>query len=184
MSMCLALVAILSLIASTLSTSSQSPLQSSTPQHLHITTILSHPDPPHHAYMQCLKITSSTFHTYPTVGQSLFLSNTTNTTLVVLPPRSEEGWHRPPAPMLFVLLRGRAVVQTPWTRDNVTIAAPSSLAHGDSGRVEPQMVLALDIAGNGHLTFYPGETETVALQIPLADGLGGLIWDVVREGPC
>lgn len=36
---------------------------------------------------------------YPTVGAALTLADTTNVTYVVLPPRSEEGVHKPPHPM-------------------------------------------------------------------------------------
>jgi hypothetical protein len=50
------------------------------------------------AYLECWKF-SSPFKTYPTVGMSLFLGNTSNITYVVLPPRSAEGIHKPPAPM-------------------------------------------------------------------------------------
>jgi hypothetical protein len=37
---------------------------------------------------------------YPTVGAAMTLADTTNVTYVVLPPRSEEGNHKPPHPML------------------------------------------------------------------------------------
>lgn len=94
-----------------------------------------------------------------------------------------------------MLLRGRAVVRTPWRGEEVIIAPPAEFGvdgerdwegseSGRVGRVERQMVLALDVLGKGHLTFYPGEAETVALQIPLGSGMGGLKWEVVGEGPC
>lgn len=64
------------------------------------------------------------------------------------------------------------------------------------------VILALDtdLRAPGHLTFYPGQTETVALQIPLSsssqlddtpDGSGkrplamsGINYEVVKNGPC
>lgn len=36
---------------------------------------------------------------YPTVGAAMNLADTANVTYVVLPPRSEEGVHKPPHPM-------------------------------------------------------------------------------------
>lgn len=155
---------------------------------LFITAIVSCPDPPHHAIMQCLRITSSTFHEYPTVGRSIYLSGAANTTLVELPPHSAEGWHRPPAPMWFVLLNGKAVVKTPWTGGEVVIVPASSSSNsnkrGVRGSRQAQMVLALDTLGKGHLTFYPTSETTTALQIPLGHDFGGLNWTVEYEGPC
>ena len=37
---------------------------------------------------------------YPTVGAAMKIADTNNVTYVVLPPRSEEGIHKPPHPML------------------------------------------------------------------------------------
>lgn len=37
--------------------------------------------------------------TYPTVGAAMTIADTTNATYVVLPPRSQEGVHKPPHPM-------------------------------------------------------------------------------------
>lgn len=51
-----------------------------------------------HAYLECWQFPTP-FKTYPTVGQSLFLGNASNITYVILPPRSGEGIHKPPAPM-------------------------------------------------------------------------------------
>lgn len=171
----------------------------STPQttttHLHITAVRHRSSPSHHSYLQCLRLPTP-FHTYTTVGASTFLSATSNATLVVLPPNSAEGWHKPPAPMWFFLLRGRSRVETPSTGDEVWIEPSSSestgmvdeaaSAVGKGERVERQIVLALDVLGKGHLTFYPVDEETVALQVPLGadweDWVGGL--EVVREGAC
>ena len=89
----------------------QQPIRGSK-QHILVTAVASHQQPPYHAYLMCLR--SPALQRYPTVGQSMFLSDVTNTTVVFLPPGSAEGWHRPPAPMWFVLLRGQARVECPW----------------------------------------------------------------------
>ena len=188
--------------ASSIPTLQQTPLRHSSsqakpppPRSFLTTAVLSHTSPPHHAYLACLNVTSSPFHTYPTVGTSAFLSTATNVTYVVLPPHSEEGWHRPPAPMWFVLLRGKARVWTPLKGDEVWIEPPAATGleaeTDDRGeRASPstvydrQIVLALDVLGKGHLTFYPGDEQTVALQVPLGEGLGGLEWEFVGEGAC
>lgn len=95
--------------------------------------------------------------------------------MVILPPRSEEGWHKPPHPMLFVLLSGRSHVVTPHANGSqevwIDVAGPN------------QMVLALDSLGKGHLTYYPSDQETVALQIPLAN-VDDLQVDVLHDGGC
>ena len=51
----------------------------------------------------------------------------------------------------------------------------------------PQQVLIAadtDLRAKGHLTFYPGDEETVALQIPLRGGGLGSSYTVVHEGAC
>lgn len=91
-------------------------------------------------------------------------------------------------------------MQTPSTGDEVWIEpseGSTSSGNGDDGvragrrgerveRVERQIVLALDVLGKGHLTFYPGAEESVALQVPLGadweDWVGRL--EVVQEGAC
>ena len=40
-----------------------------------------------------------------------------------------------------------------------------------------------DISTNGHNTTYPGNTDTIALQIPFADGKAPA-HTVLHEGPC
>ena len=131
---------------------------SSSTNHLQLTAITHSDIPPHDSRIQCLNITSNAFHTYPTVGKSLFLSPVANLTYVVLPPRSGEGWHKPPHPMFFILLSGKARVVTPSTEEEISIepGGPN------------QLLLALDTLGRGHQTFYPGDEPTVALRVPLA----------------
>lgn len=63
-----------------------------------VTAVLNSQSPPYHAIIECWAF-STPFKTYPTVGKALTLGDTSNATYVVLPPRSGEGWHRPPANM-------------------------------------------------------------------------------------
>ena len=149
-------------------------LEAHSRKYLNVTAVVSSPSPPHHAFLQCWRLLSHPFKTYPTVGRSVFLGAVTNATLVILPPHSEEGWHKPPYPMFFVLLSGKAHVRAPHSsQQQVDVLAQQDVPKDQEVWIEVgrsnQIVLALDTLGEGHLTFYPGHTETVALQIPLAD---------------
>ncbi|EXJ59054.1 hypothetical protein A1O7_06485 [Cladophialophora yegresii CBS 114405] len=84
---------------------------------LYITALTNHPSPPYNARLECWSL-ATPFTTYPTVGRALSLGNVDNATYVVLPPRSAEGWHRPPHLMFFVLLSGMAQVFAPRTNAN------------------------------------------------------------------
>jgi hypothetical protein len=65
---------------------------------LNLTALISTEDD-HNARFECWKLTTP-FSGYPTVGESIQgLANVSNVSYVVLPPRSTEGWHRPPHPM-------------------------------------------------------------------------------------
>jgi hypothetical protein len=169
-------------------------------ERLHVTAVRNRQTHPYDSYLQCLQL-SQPLHQYPTVGTSLTVSPASNITMVVLPAESEEGWHRPPAAMWFFLLHGRAQVVTPSTGDEVWIEPPDArgarlvaVASGDGRdvagrtgkRVEKQAVLALDVRGKGHLTFYSREQETVALQIPLGENWEEWVdaLEIVADGPC
>ena len=114
--------------------------------------------------------------------------------LVTLPasPKGEgEGWHNPPYPMWFVLLSGKARVWTPSSRDPIedgTLKAGQEVWIEAEGERKNQIVLALDIEGRGHKTWYYGEERSTvaALQVPLGDGWDQEIgrWKMVGEGPC
>lgn len=72
-----------------------------TPQYLHLTALIS--DHNGRAFFECWEI-ASPFSRYPTVGEAIpDLADVSNVSYVVLPPRSNEGLHKPPHPM-FVLL--------------------------------------------------------------------------------
>jgi hypothetical protein len=109
-----------------------------------------------HAHLECWQFLTP-FTTYPTVGSSLFLANTTNITYVILPPRSAEGIHKPPSPMFFVLLSGEAHVTFPYYDEELWIR--SGAEGGES------LIIAVDVRGEGHFTEYPREKESVALQV-------------------
>ena len=113
-------------------------------------------------------------------------------TLVSLPTSSDgagEGWHHPPHPMWFVLLNGEARVWTPGM---------NAMGQYDSGGQEVwlsadgkrrnQVLLALDILGKGHKTWYYGDTgtEVRALQVPLGEHWEDAVarWEVVKHGAC
>ncbi|KIW13269.1 hypothetical protein PV08_08456 [Exophiala spinifera] len=173
---------------------------------LRLSAVLNEPDPPYHAIVQCWEL-SPWFVSYPTTGRALSLGDTANATYVVLPPRGGEGWHRPPSPMFFVLLSGLAHVKT------YPPALPGLAAERDQHPSQNQdveggghdddddddepteslfvvsgvnpLIIAVDtdLRSPGHLTFYPSEVETVALQVPFKDGRIPE-HDVLYDGPC
>ncbi|KAB5558729.1 hypothetical protein GE09DRAFT_919448, partial [Coniochaeta sp. 2T2.1] len=109
---------------------------------------------------------------YPTVGAAMKIADTSNVTYVVLPPRSEEGNHKPPHPMLFVLLSGLAHVRTIDGKDEIWIVEGIN-----------NVVVAADDVEHGHFTDYPGDKETTALQIPFKNGkVPG--HEVINQGAC
>ncbi|KAJ9606796.1 hypothetical protein H2200_008806 [Cladophialophora chaetospira] len=189
-----------------------SPTLNKSNETFYITAVTNHPDPPYLARLQCWSLTSS-FTVYPTVGKSLPLGDVDNVTYVVLPRRSGEGWHRAPHAMYFVLLSGLAQVYVPKHEkveagDSQERLAPTGGGWRSAGSVQggpdqprpddenwdfitimassPQQVLIAvdtDLRARGHLTFYPGDGETVALQIPFREGVVPE-HRVVHEGGC
>ena len=117
-------------------------------------------------------------------------------TLVTLPasPNGEgEGWHNPPHPMWFVLLSGRARVWMPKAPNDAEAGDVGSFSGQEvwieaEGERRNQIVLALNVRGLGHKTwYYGGERSTVmALQVPLGNGWEEEIrgWETVGEGHC
>jgi hypothetical protein len=147
------------------------PCIASTANHyLTLTAVTS--DASSHAVLECWRFLTP-FSSYPTTGISLPLANTSNTTYVVLPPRSAEGLHKPPHPMLFVLLSGLAHVTFPFNDQELWI----------QGGIEGGLIVANDVEGIGHFTEYPREEESVALQLPFRDGIV-LDHEVVGKGAC
>lgn len=147
------------------------PCIASTANHyLTLTAVTS--DSSSHAMLECWRFLTP-FSTYPTTGISLSLANTTDITYVVLSPRSAEGLHKPPHPMLFVLLSGLAHVTFPYNDHELWI----------QGGTEGGLIVANDIQGIGHFTEYPGKEESVALQLPFKDGIVP-DHEVVGRGAC
>ena len=174
--------------SSQLSISRLDPLETQSGKYLDVTAVVSSPSRPHPALIQCWRLLSHPFNTYPTVGKSVFLGTVTNATMVVLPPHSGEGWHKPPHPMFFVLLSGTAHVRVPdISRHHIDELAQQDVSEDQEAWIEVggpnQIVLALDTLGRGHLTFYPGDTATVALQIPLGN-VDAPKHVLLHEGPC
>ncbi|OAL23039.1 hypothetical protein AYO20_11101 [Fonsecaea nubica] len=203
------------------SSASDPSLKSSPPsanETLYITALTNYADPPYLARVQCWALTTP-FTVYPTVGRALALGDVDNATYVVLPPRSGEGWHRPPHAMFFVLLSGVAQVYVPRRdggdsggsgfeessppplRNQHRRQQQSYLATQSPPRPHPtdprwdtititsgsaqQILVAADTdpRASGHLTFYPGDGDSVALQIPFRDGVVPA-HTVVHEGAC
>ena len=141
-------------------------------EYLNVTAVVSSPSPPHTALIQCWCIPSHPFNTYPTVGKSVFLGTVNNATMVVLPPQSEEGWHKPPFPMFFVLLSGKAHVQAPQTsRQPVDTLAQQYVSENQEVWIEVgssnQIVLALDTLGQRPFDILSWRTPRQwLLQIP------------------
>lgn len=75
--------------------------------------------------------------------------------------------------MLFVLLSGLAQVTFPYNDQELWI----------QGGTEGGLIVANDIEGIGHFTEYPGEKESVALQLPFKDGIVP-DYEVVGRGAC
>lgn len=136
-------------------------LNCQTTEHLQISAVVHEETWPHAAKIECWELNSA-LQPYPTIGSAFLLSNTTNITYVSLPPRSLEGLHHPPHPMLFILLSGVAHVGLPGD--------PSSGGLWIAEGVNP-VIVATDTLGVGHFTYYPSEKETVALQAPFQDGM-------------
>jgi len=66
--------------------------------HVNVTAIVSANAVTSDAHFECWRL-AAPLTEYPTVGKSMNLAQVSNVTYVVLPPRSEEGLHRPPHPM-------------------------------------------------------------------------------------
>ncbi|RYP27930.1 hypothetical protein DL767_007457 [Monosporascus sp. MG133] len=88
------------------------------------------------------------------------LGDVSNVSYAVLPARSNEGLHKPPHQMFFVLLSGLANVTLPEERDDLWIKA------GFNG-----FMIAADNVGDGHFTEYPSDEQSIALQTPFANGV-------------
>ncbi|KAF2716543.1 hypothetical protein K431DRAFT_235136 [Polychaeton citri CBS 116435] len=139
-------------------------------QRLYLTALLS--DEAGELRFECWEM-EEPFHRYPTVGMAMqAFANVSNISYVVIPPRSSEGFHKPPHPMFFVLLAGLAHVRIPGQPEDLWIAEGMG-----------NLMIAADTIGKGHITDYPLNKETVALQIPFRDGVSPA-HQVAKDGVC
>ena len=129
-----------------------------------------------HTHIQCWNLTvpfvrSST----PGVSgtQALLIPHTANLTYSILPPRYDGGLHNAPVPQIVHFVSGLAHVTLPHS-DSVDLW----LVGGADG-----LLFALDTTGDGHITRYPSDQQTVAILVPFE---GGQIpkYEVLHEGPC
>ncbi|KAK2612546.1 hypothetical protein QQS21_001484 [Conoideocrella luteorostrata] len=139
------------------------------PSHLRLSAVVSGRDGK--AAFECWQF-ENPFVKYPTVGQATDLAQLSNVTYVVLPAGSNEGIHKPPHPMLFVLLTGTAHLTLPSTGETLHLEA------GENG-----LIVANDMDGEGHISEYPAKHPSIALQLPFE---GGQVpkHKIVRDGPC
>ena len=177
---------------------------SSPPKYLNLTAIAAKDGK---STLECWQLTkpitvSSTAGTSGTLIQQL--GDVSNASYVVLPPKFDGGKHTAPnaqyvfnprAPSRFeghsyprrmlmlsvqstryvVFLSGKAHVTLPDSKDEATVFG------GENG-----LIIAADTADlskEGHITTYPGDTPTVALQIPFKDGKLPE-HRVLHSGPC
>ncbi|OJJ44051.1 hypothetical protein ASPZODRAFT_33732, partial [Penicilliopsis zonata CBS 506.65] len=87
------------------------------------------------------------------------LGGSTNATYVVIPGRYDGGQHNAPTVQWVVFLSGLAHITLPHSIDDAWILG------GEDG-----VILALDTAAvsDGHITTYPSNEVTVALELPIA----------------
>jgi hypothetical protein len=129
-----------------------------------------------HTQIQCWNLTVPfTRSSTPGVSgtQALTIPHTANLTYSILPPRYDGGLHNAPVPQIVHFVSGLAHVTLPQD-DSVDLW----LMGGADG-----LVFALDTTGDGHITRYPSDQQTVAILVPFE---GGQVpeYEVLREGPC
>ncbi|KAI1124041.1 hypothetical protein F5Y10DRAFT_39939 [Nemania abortiva] len=104
------------------------------------------------------------------------LGNVSSISYSILPSKFDGGIHNAPQNQWVVFTSGLAYITLP--DDNSTSAY---VAGGQFG-----LIFAADtkdVSVKGHRTEYPGITETIALQIPTADGEVPK-HQVLHDGPC
>jgi len=106
-------------------------------------------------------------------SRALNLGNVTGLSYVVQPPRFEGGLHNAPVPQIVQLLAGLAHITLPQDPSR------ELWLYGGKGG----LLFAADLTGEGHVTTYPSDQETVTITAPFE---GGVIpeYEVINEGPC
>ncbi|KAL8917456.1 MAG: hypothetical protein Q9208_007950 [Pyrenodesmia sp. 3 TL-2023] len=93
----------------------------------------------------------------------------------VIPPRYSGGLHNAPQVQWVAFTSGEAIISVPDSGEMAYIRG------GKDGLIFVADTAAVSI--KGHLTRYPGDRETTAIQIPTADGLIPP-HKVLHRGPC
>ncbi|KAI1776289.1 hypothetical protein F4818DRAFT_457708 [Hypoxylon cercidicola] len=89
----------------------------------------------------------------------LTLSNVSNLTYGIVPPNSDGGLHNAPNVQWVVYISGLAYITLPDdTNSSVVVSG------GEFGLIFAADTA--DVSQKGHRTQYPGQTETIALEIP------------------
>ncbi|KAF3765042.1 hypothetical protein M406DRAFT_243506, partial [Cryphonectria parasitica EP155] len=129
--------------------------------------------------LECWQMTTpfSISTTSGTAGSaSLDLGDVSNLTYTVLPAAYDGGLHNAPHAQWVVFISGLAYITLP-----TNTSAAAYVPGGEFG-----VIFAADtaaVSAEGHRTQYPGVTETVALQIPVADGKVP-DYEVLHSGAC
>ncbi|KAI1500081.1 hypothetical protein F5X99DRAFT_256809 [Biscogniauxia marginata] len=107
--------------------------------------------------------------------QALQLGDLANATYTVLPARFDGGLHNAPAKQYVWFISGLIHLTLPnATGEAWVYGGKYGLIYADD---------TADISGWGHITRYPGNDETVALAIPVKDGVNPK-HTVLHDGPC
>ncbi|KAI0600180.1 hypothetical protein F4775DRAFT_546534 [Biscogniauxia sp. FL1348] len=107
--------------------------------------------------------------------QSLGLGDLANGTYMVLPPRFDSGLHNAPAKQYVWFISGLVHLSLPS-------ATPEAWVYGGKyGLIYAEDTA--DVSGWGHRSQYPGSDETVALVVPVKDGVSPK-HKVLHDGPC
>ena len=79
---------------------------------------------------------------------------------------------------IVVFLSGLAHITLPYPASNNASSDEAWVSGGAEG-----LIVAVDTEGSGHITRYPLDTTTIAIQIPFAGGHPPA-HQVLHEGPC
>lgn len=131
-------------------------------KYLNITALVT--GPANTSLLECWQLTTplTVSNTAGTIGaETLFLGAASNITYTSLPARFNGGVHTAPRKQLVVFFTGLAHITLPSGEDEAWVLGGS---RGSS------LLIAADTEGEGHVTQYPSDEVTVALQIPFEDG--------------
>ncbi|KAI0204016.1 hypothetical protein F4808DRAFT_365928 [Astrocystis sublimbata] len=130
--------------------------------------------------LECWQL-DTPFDTSSTPGTSgsafAALGNVSTISYTILPSNFDGGQHNAPENQWVIFLSGIAYITLPYSNST----ASATVIGGEYG-----LIFAADtsdVSKGGHRTQYPGITETIAIQIPVADGQVPK-HDLVHDGPC